>query len=141
VTRFSAHFDTTPDYTLQFTITHTHTHTLVSSLPLRGSGFQCGGSPYSGFPNWPPASAASFSQQQPTTTEASQFSNCYRKSKVSVKAILRPTFSRLVCLGVKPHLGPKTRLLLLSYSCGFLDVGLSFTIATGSRQRSHIYHL
>jgi hypothetical protein len=38
-----------------------------------------------------------------------------------------------------PHLGPKTRFLLLSDSCGFVDVrtGLSFTIAAGPRQRSH----
>jgi hypothetical protein len=32
----------------------------------------------------------------------------------------RPT--RPVCLGVKPHLGSKTRFLLLSDSCGFVDV-------------------
>jgi hypothetical protein len=31
--------------------------------------------------------------------------------------------SRPACLGVKPHLGPKTRFLLLSDSCGFVDVG------------------
>jgi hypothetical protein len=44
-----------------------------------------------------------------------------------------------------PHLGPKTRFLSLSDSCGFVDVGhplwreegLSFTIAAGPHQRSH----
>jgi hypothetical protein len=37
--------------------------------------------------------------------------------------MLRPTVSRPVCLGVKPHLGPKTRFLWLWDSCCFLDVG------------------
>jgi hypothetical protein len=35
------------------------------------------------------------------------------------------------------HLGPKTRFLLLSDSCWFVDVELSFTVAAGPRQRSH----
>jgi hypothetical protein len=59
--------------------------------------------------------------------------------------MLRLTGSRPVCLGVKPHLGPKTRFLLLSDSCGFVDVGLPFwredsllfTIAAVPLQRSH----
>jgi hypothetical protein len=42
---------------------------------------------------------------------------------VRVKVMLLPTVSRPVSLGVKPHLGPKTRFLLLSDSCGFVDVG------------------
>jgi hypothetical protein len=33
------------------------------------------------------------------------------------------TNGQSVCLGVKPHLGPKTRFLLLSDSRGFVDVG------------------
>jgi hypothetical protein len=37
--------------------------------------------------------------------------------------MLRPTVSRLVCLGVRPNLGTKTTVLLLSDSCGFVDVG------------------
>jgi hypothetical protein len=37
--------------------------------------------------------------------------------------MLRPTVSRPVYLGDKPHLGPKTRFLLLSDSCGFEDMG------------------
>jgi hypothetical protein len=36
---------------------------------------------------------------------------------------LRPTVIRPVCLCVNPHLGSKTRLLLLSDGCGFVDVG------------------
>jgi hypothetical protein len=62
------------------------------------------------------------------------------KGNIRVKVILRPTVSRPVCLGVKPHLGPKTRFLLLSDSCGLVDVGertglLSITVA-GPRQNS-----
>jgi hypothetical protein len=37
--------------------------------------------------------------------------------------MLRPTVSRPVCLGVKPHLGPKNRFLLLSGICALFDVG------------------
>jgi hypothetical protein len=37
--------------------------------------------------------------------------------------MLRPTVSRPVYLGVNPHLGPFTRILLLSDSCWFVDVG------------------
>jgi hypothetical protein len=37
---FIGYIDTARDYTFEFTVTHTHTHTLVSSLPLLGSGLQ-----------------------------------------------------------------------------------------------------
>jgi hypothetical protein len=46
--------------------------------------------------------------------------------------MLRPTVSRPVCLVVKPHLGPRTRFLLLSDSCGFVDVGRSLRREDGS---------
>jgi hypothetical protein len=39
-----------------------------------------------------------------------------------VNIMLWPTVSWPVCLGVKPHLGPKTRFLLRSDSCDFIDV-------------------
>jgi hypothetical protein len=42
---------------------------------------------------------------------------------VKVKVTLRPTVTRPVSLGVKPHLGSKTMFLLLSDSCGFVEVG------------------
>jgi hypothetical protein len=44
-------------------------------------------------------------------------------SKVNIKVMLRRTVIRPVCLGFKNHLGSKTRFLLLSDSCGFVDVG------------------
>jgi hypothetical protein len=48
-------------------------------------------------------------------------------SKVNkVEVMLLPTVSWPVCLGVKTHLGTKIRFLLLSDSCGFLDVGALF---------------
>jgi hypothetical protein len=40
-----------------------------------------------------------------------------------VKFSLQPTVSRPVCLDVKPHLETKAKLLLLSDSCGSVDVG------------------
>jgi hypothetical protein len=56
--------------------------------------------------------------------------------------MLRLMVSRPDCVGVKPHLGPMSRFLLLSESCGFLFMwgalsdertGLPFTIASGPR--------
>jgi hypothetical protein len=37
--------------------------------------------------------------------------------------MLRPTVSRPVSLSVKAHMGPKTRFLLLSDTCEFVEVG------------------
>lgn len=58
---------------------HTRAHTLVptvmSSLPLLGSGFQRRMSPFLSIAELSPASAASFSQQQLTRTEPQWLSN------------------------------------------------------------------
>jgi hypothetical protein len=51
-------------------------------------------------------------------TANSQLSHWLSKSKV----MLWPTVSRPICLGVKPNLGPRTRFLLMSHSCRFIDV-------------------
>jgi hypothetical protein len=69
---------------------------------MPGSGFrQCG------FPFLLPSSTASVL----TTT-----------AYLKVKVTLRPTISRPVCPGVKPHAGLNTTFLLLSDSCAFVDV-------------------
>jgi hypothetical protein len=44
---------------------------------------------------------------------------------LSLSLMLRPTVSRPVCRGKSTHLGLTTRFLLLSDSCGFVDVGRS----------------
>jgi hypothetical protein len=46
--------------------------------------------------------------------------------------MLRPTVSRSVCFGVKHPSGVSTRLLLLSESCDFVDVGRSLWWENGS---------
>jgi hypothetical protein len=44
-------------------------------------------------------------------------------SRIKVKVTLQLAVNRPVSLGVKPYLGPKTRFLLLSDSCGLINVG------------------
>jgi hypothetical protein len=66
-------------------------------------------------------------------------------TKFRVRVTLRLMVNRPVCHGVKSHLGPKTRFLLLSDSCRFVEVGplsdermgLWFRIAAVSSQHSH----
>ncbi|PNF33963.1 hypothetical protein B7P43_G04650 [Cryptotermes secundus] len=53
MTQFIANFDTSHDYTLQFTITHTLVSTVTSSLLLLGSASNGGHFPSSGFLNCP----------------------------------------------------------------------------------------
>jgi hypothetical protein len=63
------------------------------------------------------------------------------QSRAKVKVMLRPTVSRSVCLGVKPHLELKlsqTVAGLLMWGAQFDErTGPSFTIAAGPHQRSH----
>jgi hypothetical protein len=50
--------------------------------------------------------------------------NCNSQLKFKkIEVVLRPTVSRPICLVFKPPYRPKTRFLLLSGSCGFVDVG------------------
>jgi hypothetical protein len=50
-------------------------------------------------------------------------SNVSQLTKVSLSLMLRRTVSRPVFLGISTHVGLATRSLLLSASCGFVDVG------------------
>jgi hypothetical protein len=56
----------------------------------------------------------------------------HQTAAACVPFVVWPTVSRTVCSGIKPHLGPKTRFLLLSDSCGFVDVGLPLWWENGS---------
>jgi hypothetical protein len=46
--------------------------------------------------------------------------------------MLRLTVNQSVCICIKPHLGPKGRFLLLSHSCGFVEVGQPLKREEGS---------
>jgi hypothetical protein len=50
---------------------------------------------------------------------------------MKVKVLSRPMVSRPVCLGVKTHLGSKTRFWILSDMCGLFDVGCPLSRETG----------
>jgi hypothetical protein len=58
--------------------------------------------------------------------------------QTQVKVTLRPTVSRPVSPGVEPHMGPKTRFLLPSDICSFVDGGRPLWREDGSViYRSH----
>jgi hypothetical protein len=59
-------------------------------------------------------------------------SSCNWLIQAKVKVKLRPTVIWPVSLGVKPHMGPKTRCLLLSDSLVFVDVVLPLLQEDGS---------
>jgi hypothetical protein len=54
------------------------------------------------------------------------------ENRLKVNIMSRLMFRRPVCVGVKPHLGPKTIFLLLSDSCGIVDVGRHLSRENGS---------
>jgi hypothetical protein len=93
-------------------------HTFFASRCLVAA-FNCWLFRSSGLPNSP--------RPQLPTCDISQL-----KLPTKVKVMLRPTDSLSVCLDVKPLLGPKTLLLLLSYICCFIDVVLPLGRECGS---------
>jgi hypothetical protein len=139
---FTGLFDTGRDYILQLLLhTHTSVHSHVFTSRCLVTASNCGLSPSSGFPKYPrpqlPASHSNCSQRlnlssplsnslthQPTTLHLTQLTEWLNAAQV--KVMLRPTVSWPVCLGVKPHLGPKTRFLLLSDSWQFVHVYIQF---------------
>jgi hypothetical protein len=72
-------------------------------------------------------------------------SRSFNSSKITVPESYVTTDGRPVCLEIKHPSRAYDQFLLLSDSCGFVDVGalsdertgLPFTIAAGPRQRSH----
>jgi hypothetical protein len=56
----------------------------------------------------------------------------HQATTARVPFVVWPTVSRPVCSGIKPHPGPKTKFLLLSDGCGFVDVGLRLWREDGS---------
>jgi hypothetical protein len=58
------------------------------------------------------------------------FDASYDESSLQSDVILmlRPTVSRLVCLGIKQPSGAYDQILLLSDCCGFVDMGLSLSL-------------
>jgi hypothetical protein len=131
MTQFVAHFDTVCDYTLRFTITHTHTPTrthtrVMSSLLLLGSGFQWWMFPYLWGSKFSLASANSNSSQQlnPSSSRTdfnSESKSCYDWRSLGQYVLVWST-----------RLEPKTRFLLLSDTCGFVDVGCLLCWEDGS---------
>jgi hypothetical protein len=65
-------------------------------------------------------------------------------NKIKVKFTLQPTVSQSasqpVSLGVKPHLGPGVRYLLLSGSCSFVDGFGPCCIALAWTHKKHCFH-
>jgi hypothetical protein len=63
----------------------------------------------------------------------------WRDIQIKVKVTLKLTVSWPVSLGVKPHLGPKTRFMLLSGSCSFVDVWCTLWQGDNLSFISHIF--
>jgi hypothetical protein len=120
----------------QLVTTHTHTRILSHGLHCIAWTF-----PFVWVPELSPSSATSVSLLATATLNrltdwlTAKFLLALAGTVFLVSephGMLRPTVSRPVCLGVKPHLRPKTRFLLLSDSCRFLDVGRPLRREDGS---------
>jgi hypothetical protein len=108
---FVGHSDTAPDYALHFTITHTLVSTVMSSVPLLGSGFQRQALPNCARPQ-EPASNSNSSQRLNPIKSLTHYNS---KSKSLGQSVLEE----------RTRLGLTTKRLLLLDSCGFVDVGRS----------------
>jgi hypothetical protein len=96
--------------------------TVTSLLPLLGSGFQRRTFFFMWVPELSPASAASFNRNDSQRQNpSSSVTDCNPKSESKLCYDLRSVGQSV--LVTRPHLGPKTRFLLLSDIYGFVDVG------------------
>jgi hypothetical protein len=110
---FIEHFNTTRDYTLQLSVRHRRVLSHVAwqrlqtaDVPLLSGSFAC--------------RLATISRRLNTFTHGFSWN------------FLEPTVTRLFFLGVKPHLAPNIRFLLLSDICGMVDVGRTLWREEGS---------
>jgi hypothetical protein len=120
--------------TLRFTIAFTESYIFAlgvatQRLPTRGAS----------------SARVAIVSQQPQTRTCPSPSELINSTPESQSQSYVTTDGQSASHSVKPHLGPNTRFLLLSDSCGFLVWGVLsdertrplFTIAAGPRQRSH----
>jgi hypothetical protein len=119
-------FDKAHVYNLQLTITHTRTHAYTCPQSRLHcccfvAAFNGGCSPSSVFPkcSWPQLPDFNSNSSQ-WLNPGSSLTNCNSMSK-SKSCYDRRSVGQCVLVS-SPQLGSKTRFLLLSHSCGFVDV-------------------
>jgi hypothetical protein len=108
----------TRDYNSQITVTERLVFSVTVFTVLLGSGFQRQTFPFLRLPELSPASATSFCNFQPTAC----LQTLYYDKRLVGQSVLVPS----------THLRLKTIFLLLSDSCGFVNVGHPFWREDGS---------